>query len=900
MQEGRQKLEQLLTSLDYLECLDLETGKLIPSESISIVTWPGVLGLLLEYVASEAEKAHQKSKPPEAALSKVLRHFVEAAELSRRRCSGLGCMLQRRVHRLFQHVGDVLETTRLSSATQFGKDYLSILRTIIEDKTYCLTIRPSSWNRIFALYVECVQEFDRQSEDTNDAHSAMDTIAFMLERYEGDISVEVSNMFMNFLIDLGNVMKTLHPNLERTRGSVIRIAVHFLFKTGRDVASSCPAIEESLHSIAFTALKGRDGINKEYAISYFRQLLALGGISPLSLSHLQQWALEESKTAQWRAASHLPASASLTYSQYAKLSLLATIEVHTMGILRLDTFESHDEASRLSREDHEESRGRKRMRRISNADDAVGVMAALNPPAAAPIACMILFQYGSIIPPHMHRRWTSEAMASLCKLCEDASVSSGGRDGRFLWLLRLLHALAITTPLDSTGRFCCDRLTWSKIWEVLVSCLNQEQIQEPERDVCLWILASIADQRLFPIPSTAHDLWGVPLLGFSPSGASVAFIEALFRGSPESAANMGLWELKVLKWLTSGPPTFPAYCSLAAAVEAYLRINYIESTETLATDIQSSPSFAHRVLLCKDESLHLLPWVWWSISTSEEEKFSELIRGRNFMLAKSKIVQNQGLEKKFLELMEASNSLYSGPAGLQMHEDAALLLRQMIQCVLNAPFQAEAENITQDALPHRDGYHQYSAREIDHGSNVTSHLNVEMSYTRKHLLPLMSTSTAAIHVNAVVKLSASIVPGGRQIPSCWDDKSPLSKTTCEAIQIMGGLLVDAISTQEGLTPDEEDSWKMLCSAIALHKKSTLPSIFAESMQSFLKPIRKIFSLDPSLVAKRQAAVNQTMLTQYSVKADAAHMVAAFDDDLDMSFDAIQTANPSTKYVVSFT
>ena len=866
-QEGREKLDFVLNSLEYLECLDHETAKLHPTDAIGIVTWPGVLGLFLEHASYEAQRAFSRQKNPETAVSKLLRHLIDVAAGSRRRSSGRGGLLQRRVQRLFQHIADTFVATGLSSESQYEKDYLLIFRNLLEENDYCLSLKPALWHHLFCIHLEWLQNLDWFNERRDQGLAIMETLSIMLEKYSGDISFDVTNDIIIWILNMGKLISEMEVGSQRSSTCILRIAVHLLFKCGKDIASSCRDINESLHKIAVSGLRGRDSILKSLSALYYRQMLTLGGVSWYQLNQLYHWANEQSRKPQWKAASHLPPSSPLNESQFESLSLIAVIITYYTGILKLEVFDDDkNEGNDCQMQDIDDAniRPAKRIRvdSMSTMED-LGKRASNDPAAVAPIACLILLQYENVFPVHYHKIWSKSAMMVLSKTIEQAAMSENLKVGTLLWLLRFILSLAHTVPLDSIGNRCCEKDTWVRIWNELVRYLNQEEVDVFEKDTALWILSYISGRRLITTPATSHMLWNVPLLEFKASSGSIAFIEALLNASIESVAHIGSWEPRIFQWMESNHESLSSCTHISKAIEAYLHLSNSEREDKILTDIPCLPSFS-RAARSFSTGRESIEWIWWIERSFYELKLRDLIRGTNLMRAKVQIVSNESAEAKHRNQLEAGSTSHP-PVGIQMHQLAADTLEKLIDKSL----QVERKNKTKEIQQEQTDIVQRQKMGEQWKTN-------EKSY----LLGLLNVCAAAIHVIARVCLSEITVKSG-SVPICWKKGGSLSAMIHKALERIGTRFIDVLTSQEGLSLEEAEAWQLLLSAIKLHRKANLPSEYAESLKHFFRPIECFFSFDASTVARKSVSANHAALTQYSVKADAMHMTAAFDDDLDM-------------------
>lgn len=350
---------------------------------------------------------------------------------------------------------------------------------------------------------------------------------------------------------------------------------------------------------------------------------------------------------------HIPVSAPLAPWQYSLALLLATIHIHSSGILAGEeshtTIPSASERYPNSKIDGDdpngvgEDRPAKRQRAIQcSALASLGQVAATSPASACPVAATLLLQYGLIVPEREHCEWARQVAGVLPQAMETGCTQDGRKTGALLWLLRYIHALTLAAPSTSKedSRSYDERLDfiadierpqriWEEIWRTLVTgvhSLTQQKVPTPEIEAALHAIASIAHRKLFRLPQTAHTLWSVPLLesqGDFLSPAGVSLITESLRATAHSTIRSYEMEHKLLECLGHRDVVGNAACDVASAMEAFLRLR-VPSTIASSCCIQDSSRPVNFQVRRGDAP----SWVWWMADSAAEDRFAELTRGK--------------------------------------------------------------------------------------------------------------------------------------------------------------------------------------------------------------------------------------------------------------------------------
>jgi hypothetical protein len=542
-----------------------------------------------------------------------------------------------------------------------------------------------------------------------------------------------------------------------------------------------------------------------------------------------------------RASAHGTVAAPLVPSQRALLSLLAAIYAHSSEIL--DELNSKIEEDNNGTEDGggPSHRPAKRARGATPALPTLGKLASTIPRAAAPIASTVLLQYSLAFPAEQHMEWLRHAVTAVPAAFATwaaASTADRPKSSDLLWLLRYVHALAMSSPPESDLSSPKVEL-WEQIWSMVVAGARLLEPPVAELESALWALSTIAHRGLCTLPSTSHTLWGLPLLQWDPSPAGVSLVAAALRAGADSAAHAGLWEQAAVKWSCKVPAG-----EIVEAGEAFLRLDEGKIGAFLVDRSSSSGS----EIIERPPSLGMIHpqqaqqgWLWWERDESDEQKIASMICGTTYMRAKAKIADADSTAQQVARSLSSQHAA-PAPAGVQMHEQLASMLQHMLQASLENP---------------------------------PSSFDGSASMRGEWLSRLLTGCAAALNIAASVALATK---SSGAPPSCWKADYPLGLQIKYCSSDAGNAIAATICTVDGLTPAEHAGLAALTFALRRHQTATNTIDLAMPFAEILPFLESVFMMEASAVARTAAAAVATQApTQFSV----VPTVAAFDDDLDV-------------------
>ncbi|KAH7622345.1 putative Serine/threonine-protein kinase ATM [Nannochloris sp. 'desiccata'] len=815
-------------------------------------TWPGLANKFASYVLEQVQTARTKQKAVEANVTTTMRRIIMLAEEERR--SGSRGLLVRRAATLFQHIGEILDVNDLSATSPTGRDYLSILKLLLAEPEYCAAAKLTDWDRLVELHLKWLEKATNIVSE--DANRVLGMLSLLLNSYPGEPAPDLLVSMLELFGSLGSVLQESSSNtLSRAGVGVFGAVNAFLSISGVDVAASTPTLHTELHKAALMAVKGKDTKLKACGVQYLRMMLVLGAVERgQQMIDLRNWADTEVEKPQWRASFHGTVAAPLVPAQHALLSLLAATYAHDSEILdESNTSTSNkEEISDDNGCDGEAAAGpslrpAKRARSSTPALPALGQLASSLPNAAAPIASTVLLQYSLAFPAEQHMEWLRHAVAALPAAFATwaaASTADRPKSSDLLWLLRYVHALALSSQPES-DLFSEKAELWQQMWSALVAGAQLLEPPVAELDCVLWALSSIAHRSLCIIPSTSHTLWGLPLLQWDPSPSGVSLLAAALRAGADSAAHAGLWEQAAVKWSCKVPAA-----EIVDAGEAFLRLDV---TKIGARQQGFSPSLdgsSGTSITERPPSLGLIhpqqaqqAWIWWEVDEADEHKIASMICGSTYMRAKARIADADSTAQQVSRARPAQHAA-PAPAGVQMHEQLASMLQIMLQMSLQNP---------------------------------PASFEVPASMRGEWLSRLLTGCAAAINVAASVALTTKTSNAG-SLPSCWKLDYPLGIQIKTALADAGVAIACVICTVDGLTPAEHAGLIALTAALRRHQTATNSIDLAMPFAEILPYLESVFTMEASAVAKTAAAAVATQApTQFSV----VPTVAAFDDDLDV-------------------
>jgi len=557
-----------------------------------------------------------------------------------------------------------------------------------------------------------------------------------------------------------------------------------------------------------------------------------------------------------RANFHGTVAAPLVPAQHALLSLLAATYAHASEIL--------DESNTLSGNKEENNYGNtnggdgeaaagpsfrpaKRARGSTPALPTLGQLASSHPSAAAPIASTVLLQYALAFPAEQHIEWLRHAVAAVPAVFATwaaASTADRPKSSDLLWLLRYIHALALSSQPESD--FLSEKAElWQQLWSAVVA---GAQVLEPpvaEFECVLWALSTIAHRGLCILPSTSHNLWGLPLLQWDPSPAGVSLLAAALRAGADSTAHAGLWEHAAVKWSCNLPAA-----EIVDAGEAFLRLDAAKIGARQQDFSASLGGISGRSMTEHPPSLGLIhpqqaqqAWLWWERDETDEQKIASMICGSTYMRAKAKIADADSIAQQ-VSRVRSTQQAAPAPAGVQMHEQLATMLRSMLEISLQNP---------------------------------PASFEVPAGMRGEWLSRLLTGCAAAINVTASVALSTRTNNAG-SFPSCWKPDYPLGIQIQYSLADAGVAIASIICTVDGLTAAEHAGLIALIAALRRYQNATNSIDLAMPFAEILPYLESVFTMEASAVAKTAAAAVATQApTQFSVMPT----VVAFDDDLDV-------------------
>jgi hypothetical protein len=454
-----------------------------------------------------------------------------------------------------------------------------------------------------------------------------------------------------------------------------------------------------------------------------------------------------------------------------------------------------------------------------------------------------LLQYSLAFPAEQHLEWLRHAVAAVPAAFATwaaASAADRPKSSDLLWLLRYVHALAMSSPPESDLSTSSKAELWEQMWSAVVAGAQLLEPPAAELECALWTLSTIAHRGLCTLPSTSHTLWGLSLAQWDPSPAGMSLLAAALLAGADAAAHAGLWEQAAVKWSCKVPAE-----EIVDVGEAFLRLDMGKiGVRQLDTSSSSGGAVTER-----PPSLGLIhpqqaqqAWLWWERDESDEKKIASMICGSTYMRAKAKIADADSTAQQ-VALARSSHHAAPAPAGVQMHEQLASMLRNMLEMSLQDP---------------------------------PASFEVPASIRGEWLSRVITGCTAAINVTASVALATKT--NGTPLPSCWKPDYPLGIQIKYALADAGVAIASIICTVDGLTPAEHAGLTALTAALCRHQTATSSIDLAIPLVEILPYLESVFTMEASAVAATAAAAVATQApTQFSV----VPTVAAFDDDLDV-------------------
>jgi len=555
-----------------------------------------------------------------------------------------------------------------------------------------------------------------------------------------------------------------------------------------------------------------------------------------------------------RANFHGPVAAPLVPAQHALLSLLAAIYAHASEILDDSKTSSGNKIESNNDSDGGGEAGAgpslrpaKRARGSTPALPTLGQLASSLPSAAAPIASAVLLLYSLAFPAEQHMEWLRHAVAAVPAAFATwaaASTADRPKSSDLLWLLRYVHALALSSQPES-DLFSEKAELWQQMWSAVVAGAQLLEPPVAERECALWALSTIAHRSLCLLPSTSHILWGLPLLQWDPSPAGVSLLAAALRAGADSTAHAGLWEDAAVKWSCNIPAA-----EIVDAGEAFLRLDMAKIGARQQGFSASFGGSAGSSMTERPPSLGLIhpqqaqqAWLWWERDEADEQKIASMICGSTYMRAKAKIADADRTAQQVSRARSTQHAV-PAPAGVQMHEQLAAMLKTMLESSVQNPPES---------------------------------FEVPASMRGEWLSRVLTGCAAAINVAASVAITARTNNAG-SFPSCWKPDYPLGIQIQYSLADAGVAVASIICTVDGLTPAEHAGLIALTAALRRHQNATNSIDLAMPFAEILPYLESVFKMEASAVAKTAAAA---VATQAPTLFSVAPTVAAFDDDLDV-------------------
>lgn len=186
--------------------------------------------------------------------------------------------------------------TRLGQTSPVGRDYVAILRMLLDQPEYGAAARPDDFHNLIDSHLDWLESIGGNLGH-DETRRNISALTALVNNYPGDPGVEQLYKIMNVLVTLS---ESLHDvALLKVGSDFFSLATAVLATHGPDTASSVSKFHGYLHVPALKALKSKDVRLRDRAVECVQMQLLLGAVTPTQNAELLRWAQNELQTVNW-------------------------------------------------------------------------------------------------------------------------------------------------------------------------------------------------------------------------------------------------------------------------------------------------------------------------------------------------------------------------------------------------------------------------------------------------------------------------------------------------------------------------------------------------------------------------------------------------------------------------
>ncbi|XP_020523147.1 serine/threonine-protein kinase ATM isoform X2 [Amborella trichopoda] len=259
----------------FCKFLSKNTAKLQRNEIPHSETWPYLLTLLIQCVATEISTSRKRAVKP--IFFKTLKNFVDHAEDIK--YSGRTVLLLPAIKPLFNHIWEVLR-----DATNFPSDYYNILQQLVAKKQYRINLRKRLYCSLVLNLMRKVELSLKGELNSNTSSKEVQTLHILLENPPGDFPDNLREELVKWFVGFGP-----HLRDEKVSCKIFQFINIFLLKDGPNLGTQVLEIHLVVREIMVQCwMSTHDRGLKNALILYARIQLKLSRRSSVRSELLEQ------------------------------------------------------------------------------------------------------------------------------------------------------------------------------------------------------------------------------------------------------------------------------------------------------------------------------------------------------------------------------------------------------------------------------------------------------------------------------------------------------------------------------------------------------------------------------------------------------------------------------------
>ncbi|XP_043704321.1 serine/threonine-protein kinase ATM isoform X2 [Telopea speciosissima] len=504
-------------SFGFCKILSQNTANLKPNEIPHSKTWPFLVTLLIQCIASEISTS--KRRPPKLLSAKTLRIAIQRAEDVK--FSGGRLLLLPVVKTLFSHIWDVLR-----DVPTFQSEYGIILRYILTVRDYRFHMRKRVYCSLVLLYMSKVEtSLSGKNSIPNpkeEVFRCILTLHSLLENPPGDFTDNLREDIVKGFVQIFSHV--------RDEGKISRKLIEcintYLSKDGPNLGCQSMEIHSAVQEFLLRSwLTTHDRGLKDALILYARLQLKLVRTA-VDGSHLVEQLLDV--VCKELDQSHI-VNTSLPWSDVAKDDKFGNLTSLQFCLVELAAFVFYWACVNMTKQPSSEKRARREHAAVCLKEGLMKGKWLWNC-----VFCFLIRNYHYRISKDLVIYW----FEGICESFERI-LNEGNTDHAYngvLWVLRSLQELSfVLLPHASVDTLQCSSLTsiklgssWHTIWTSLMHVLPIFSNVASVADAALVLLGNMISNELVNTVIVPQDVWDLRLFKHMPSVSALYFITCYF------------------------------------------------------------------------------------------------------------------------------------------------------------------------------------------------------------------------------------------------------------------------------------------------------------------------------------------------------------------------------------